>query len=157
MPGASVSSVRPWYNTRGTGMPFKKYPGTGTGKTFVYLPGTSLGSVRLPYSTQNFSEFCNTWIPVPGTSVNSVRHSYPYPKHLLVLQSRQSTSTSPRDSANDSPVPVLLGVLSPKGTWAAKITEPHQSSGSQATWAGSQGTWGPGRTEFRQSPGYLGP
>ena len=54
VPGTSVRSVRPKHNTRGTGMPFKKYPGagTGTGTTFAYLPGTSIELpwyVRLPY------------------------------------------------------------------------------------------------------------
>ena len=69
VPETSLSSVRPWHNARGTGMPFYEIPGGGGGygycTTFVYLPGT-------------FCEFCKTSIPVPGTSVSSVRLPYPY-------------------------------------------------------------------------------
>ena len=68
-------------------------------------------------------------------------------------RTRQSTRTSPRDSVNDLPVPVLpedqvprvlegLKLLSPgcpKGAWGLKGLSP----------ANPQGTWG-------QSPGYLG-
>ena len=67
VPETSLSSVRPWHNARGTGMPFYEIPGGGGGygycTTFVYLPGT-------------FCEFCKTSIPVPGTSVSSVGLSF---------------------------------------------------------------------------------
>ena len=62
VPGTCLSSVRPWHNTRGTGLPLQKSPGlgTGTGTTFVYFPGTSVRSVY------------RTSIAVPGTCVSSV-------------------------------------------------------------------------------------
>ena len=91
-PGISVTSVRPWHCTRGTGMPFSTYPGAGTGTAFIYLPGTFfrtfVSSARLPYRTRNFCEFwkssiptrirnfckfCKTSILLPGTSVSSGR------------------------------------------------------------------------------------
>ena len=57
---------------------------------------------------------------------------------------RQSTSTSPLDSVNDSPVSHFRG-LSPYGTWGTEMTESHLSTGHL----------GAERTESRQSSGYL--
>ena len=82
VPGASVSYVRPWYNTRGKGMPSKKNAGCGYGCGY-----------NIPIPTRNFSEFCTASIPVPGTSVSEkvmfcrVRTEpypgyYPYPEVL---------------------------------------------------------------------------
>ena len=97
-----VSSVHPWRDTRGMGMPLQKYPGAGTygyrvRVQLVYLPGTSVISMRLPYPypellwvrglcslgyvqdhtpgitrTRNSCKFCTAFIPVPGSYVSSV-------------------------------------------------------------------------------------
>ena len=57
VPEPSVSSVRPWHNTR------------GTGTTFVYLRGTSVSSARLHIPTRNFCEFWKTVAQYPGTGI----------------------------------------------------------------------------------------
>ena len=58
---------------------------------------------------------------------------------------RQSTSTNPRDSIDDLPVPVLLGGLSPQGTCGHERTESRQSSGYPGV-----------QKESLQFTGYLG-
>ena len=52
VPGTSVSSVRPCYNTR------------GTGTTFFYLRRTFGCAVRRCRTSRNICEFCTTFIPV---------------------------------------------------------------------------------------------
>ena len=71
--GTSISSVRPWQNTRGTGMPSQKTPGCGHGYGY---------NIRVP--TRNFCEFWKTSIPVPGSSVSFV--SLPYPHRNVTVE-----------------------------------------------------------------------
>ena len=58
---------------------------------------------------------------------------------------RQGTGTSPPDSVNDSPVPVLLEDPVPRGPGGLKGLNP----------ANPKGAWGSEITESRQSPGCL--